>query len=186
MVEHEIKLSFASADAAREAVRATGARLVVPRRLVDDQLFDTADAAIARSGTSLRLRRDGASVRLTVKGPLLGGPVKSREERETPVSDADTVERMLAMLGYRPVLRAEKYREEYALDAVHLAVDEAPFGAFVEIEGAAPEIAKAAALLGRTPEDYRLESYVALWRQHCRERGVTRPLDMTFANATAV
>ena len=185
MLEHEIKLQFADVSAARQAVLSIGGQLVEPRRLIDDQLFDSADGRMAKQGTSLRLRRDGARVQMTVKGPVLAGPVKTREEFETPVGDASTVEQMLGMLGFRAVFRSQKYREEYAVDAARIAIDEAPFGVFVEIEGSEADIHQVSGRLGRSPADYRLESYMALWRQHCLERGVTRSMDMTFANMTS-
>jgi adenylate cyclase class 2 len=182
MLEQEIKLAFADVIDARAAVASTAARLVEPRRLIDDLLFDTSDGRIARTGASLRLRSDRDRVWLTAKGPVLPGPVKTREEFETPVGDAVTVEAMLRVLGFRPVFRSQKYREEYTLDAVRLSLDEAPFGVFLEVEGPERDIHRVSALLGRTPADYRRESYMALWRQHCLGRGVTQPLDMTFAN----
>jgi adenylate cyclase class 2 len=182
MLEHEIKLQFADAPSARQAVASIGGRIVQPRRLIDDHLFDSADARLATHETTLRLRRDGERVYLTVKGPLLPGAVKTREELETPVADAATVERMLRLLEFRPVFHSQKYREEYVVDGVRLAVDEAPFGVFVEVEGAEHDIHRVCRRLGRTPADYRLESYVALWRQHCLGRGVIEPMDMTFEN----
>jgi adenylate cyclase class 2 len=182
MIEREIKLRFSDVESARAAVVRAGGRLIHPRRLIDDRLFDSADGRMVKQGTSLRLRRDGGQLRLTVKGPPLPGPVKSREEFETTVADEDTVERMLAILGYVPVFRSQKYREDHAVGDVHVSIDEPPFGVFLEVEGPEAEIHRVSRLLGRTPADYRLESYMALWRQHCLERGL-QPADMTFANA---
>ena len=180
MLEQEIKLEFHSLEAARAAVVASGASMVVPRRLIDDQLFDSTDARLGRAGTALRLRRDGNRALLTVKGPVLPGPVKSREEVETTIGDARTAERMLVMLGFLPYFRAQKYREEYTVGAAHLMVDEAPVGVFVEVEGTPEEISRVSALLGRTPADYRLESYMGLWRRRCQDQGLMEPSDMLF------
>jgi adenylate cyclase class 2 len=184
MLEQEVKLSFDSADTARGAVRTAGATLVLSRRLIEDVLFDTPDGRIGRSGRALRLRRDAGRSFLTVKGPLQPGPVKTRDEIETTVGDAATTEGMLAALGYLPVFRSEKYREEYALGAARLTVDEAPVGVFVEIEGTIEEIGRVGLLLGRTTADFRVESYPALWRQWCAERGMP-PGDMVFDARTA-
>jgi len=79
MLEQEVKLEFDRVEAARRLVHATGARLVVSRRLLDDQLYDTPDDRLRRAGTALRLRRDGPGTRITFKGPAQPGPVKSRE-----------------------------------------------------------------------------------------------------------
>jgi adenylate cyclase class 2 len=170
-IEQEVKLSFESVEAARQAVQTAGGRLVVSRRLIEDQLFDTADGQLREKGTALRLRRDGIGAVLTWKGPSEAGPVKTREERETRVGDAAVLESILTALDYRPAFRAQKYREEYRLGDAAVTIDETPAGVFVEIEAAPEEIERVAALLERSPADYRLESYPALWRQWCDEHG---------------
>jgi adenylate cyclase class 2 len=182
MLEQEVKLAFANVEAARQAVLAAGGRLVVSRRLLDDTLFDRPDAEMSRSGRALRVRRDGAHGALTCKGPVLGGAIKAREEIETRIDDADAAARILARLGYVPAFRAQKYREEYAMGDARVAVDEAPVGVFVEIEGTPEAIARVAAQLGRTTRDYSAESYAALWRRACEARGV-EPGDMVFEPA---
>lgn len=179
MVEQEIKLPFDSVSGAREAVLAAGSILATPRRLIDDRLFDTADGRLGRMGSALRVRRDGDRAFVTVKGPVQPGPHKSREELETVVGDAAVLEAMLASIGFHPVFRSQKFREDYVLGDARLTVDEAPVGVFVEIEGPAEAIARASRLLGRTPADYLVESYPALWRRWCAERGLA-PRDMVF------
>lgn len=180
MLEQEVKLQFSDVASARAAVATAGGRLVVPRRLIDDQLFDTADARLANAGTTLRLRRDDDRAVVTVKGPVRPGPVKSREELETSIGDARIADVMFARLGFRPVFRAQKYREEYTVGSTHVMIDEAPVGVFIEVEGTPDEIRRVSGLLGRTSEDYRLESYMALWRRRCADRGLTTPSDMVF------
>jgi adenylate cyclase class 2 len=106
--------------------------------------------------------------------------VKSREELETTVGDAATLMALLAALGYQPFFCSEKYREEYALDQATVTVDETPFGVFVEIEATPETIAHIAARLGRTPADYLLESYPALWRRWCEVHGLGMR-DMVFS-----
>ena len=180
MLEQEIKLQFQSVEAARSAVAAAGGCLVVARRLIDDQLFDTADGRLGRAGKALRLRRDQDRAVLTVKGPVLPGPVKSREEFETSIGDARLGEAMLATLGFQPYFRSQKYREEYTIGGTRLMVDEAPVGVFVEVEGTPDEIRRVSALLGRTPADYSLDSYMGLWRRRCHDHGMSEPADMLF------
>src|SRR5262245_57430716 len=131
MIEQEVKLSFDTIEAARQAVHAAGSRLVVSRRLIDDRLFDTVDSKLGRAGTALRLRRDESRSFLTFKGPVLPGPVKMRDELETLIGDAATIETVLDRLGFRPVFRSQKYREEYVIGVARLAIDEAPFGIFL-------------------------------------------------------
>ena len=179
MIEQEIKLAFDSGEAARQAVTTAGGRLVVPRRLIQDQLFDTPDKHLGASDCTCRLRREPGRAILTFKGPTLPGPVKRREETETVVENADAMAAVLGGLGLRPVFRSEKYREEFTIDGVDVTVDETPVGVFVEIEGTPASIEAVARRLGRTPADYRLESYPRLYADWCAARGRT-PTDMTF------
>ena len=106
--------------------------------------------------------------------------MKSREEFETSIGDPRIAEAMLAALGFLPYFRAQKYREEYVIGPTHLMVDDAPVGVFIEVEGTPEEISRVSALLGRTPADYRLESYLGLWRRRCHDNGIAEPADMLF------
>lgn len=178
-LEQEIKLAFADVEAARQAVLTAGGRLVFSRRLLDDRLFDRADGELRQAGAALRIRQDGERTFLTWKGPVLSGPVKSREELETSVGDAAVLTAIVTALGYHQRFRAQKYREEYAIDDATIAVDETPFAVFVEIEAPPETIALVSGRLGRTRDDYRLESYPTLWRRWCEANG--RPAgDMLF------
>ena len=182
MVEQEVKLQFEDVEAARSAVITAGGRLVASRRLLEDRLFDTASATLQKTGRTLRVRRDHERAFLTVKGPLQRGPVKARDEFETTIGDASIVEAILDALGFRPVFRSQKYREEYELGDAKLAIDDAPVGVFIEIEATPAEISRIAGLVGRTAADYRLESYPTLWRRWCDERGLG-VRDMVFEDA---
>jgi hypothetical protein len=51
-------------------------------------------------------------------------------------------------------------------------VDETPVGVYVEIEGSEKGIADMAAALGRTPADYIVDSYHALFRQRREALGL--------------
>jgi adenylate cyclase, class 2 len=178
-VEQEVKLAFPTIEAARRAVHTAGGRLVVSRRLLDDQLFDTPDLHLRSLGTAVRVRRDGTGAVITWKGPAQPGPVKSREELETGVDDPRVIEAILDTLGLRPCFRSQKFREEYALDGATVTVDETPFGVFAEIEADPVRIERVALALGRSPADYRLESYPTLWQRWCEAQGLT-PRDMVF------
>lgn len=170
-LEQEVKLQYANVEAARSAVMTAGGRLVCSRRLIDDQLFDTANDTLRSRGTALRLRRDGSRAAVTWKGPAERAPVKSREELETTVGDPVILEAILRALGYAPRFRSQKYREDYTLGGAAVVIDETPVGVFVEIEGTPELIATVAKTLGRTPADYRVESYPTLWQQWCEAQG---------------
>ena len=162
MLEQEVKLRFASLEAARQAVHTAGGRLVRSRRLQLDRFLDTPDLRLSNGRLALRLRREPDRTTLTYKGVPQAGPVKSREEIETTVADADIAEELLGRLGFTERWRFEKHREDYVLGDARVFVDDTAAGVFVEIEGTPESIERTAALLGKTPSDYILSSYRSL------------------------
>jgi adenylate cyclase, class 2 len=171
-LEREVKLVFPSAEAAREAVAAIGATPIRGRRLQDDYLLDDSDSQLRERRCVLRVRLDGGKGVLTFKGPVQPSMMKLREELETMVADGLLLISILEELGFSVWFRYQKYREEFAIDDVIIAVDETPVGAFVEIEGGDQGIAEAAEALGRGPTDYVVDSYRTLYLQHCQASGV--------------
>ena len=78
--------------------------------------------------------------------------------------------------------RYQKYREEFALGDVVIAIDETPVGVFVEIEGGEQGIVEVTRALGRSPDDFVLDSYRSLFMEHRRAHG--KPdTDMLFDEA---
>jgi len=102
-----------------------------------------------------------------------------REELETVVGDGDALLQLFEELGFRVWFRYQKYREEFGYTETILAIDETPIGTFVEVEGSEAGIAEAARALGRTPEDYLLDSYRGLFQQYRAEHGLAAT-DMVF------
>src|SRR5437867_5125179 len=141
MLEREIKLRFESAETARAAVLAAGATAIRSRRLQEDCLLDTTGDELRQRRCVLRVRMESGKSLLTFKGPVQPSMVKVREELETVVGDGMLLLRIMEELGFRVWFRYQKYREEFALDDVIVAVDETPVGVFVEIEGGARGIA---------------------------------------------
>lgn len=178
-LEREIKLRFNTPDEARAAVTALGATLLRPRRLQSDALLDTEHGVLQASRCALRVRVEPEQAFVTFKGPPQPSSMKLREEVETLVQDGDVLLAILGRLGFDVWFRYEKYREEYALPDVTIAIDETPVGTFVEIEGSAAGIHTTAARLGRGPLDYVLSSYRALYSQQCATLGI-EPGDMLF------
>jgi adenylate cyclase class 2 len=163
MIEQEVKLKFDTYEAARQAVIAAGGRLVRALRQQDDRFLDTTDDRLSNSGCALRIRREPDRTTLTFKGPMQSGPVKSREEIESTVDDADATEALLGKLGYTEWWRTAKSREDYLIGETKVFIDQTPVGVFVEIEATVDVIATTALALGRTPRDYILDSYRALY-----------------------
>lgn len=181
-LEREIKLRFDSADQARERILApgVGATPLRGRRLQEDCLLDTDDDRLYRRRCVLRVRSDGGKSFLTFKGPVEPGLMKIREEHETVIADGDTLLTILDALGLHVWFRYEKYREEFSAEDVIIAIDETPVGTYVEIEGGEEHIARTAAALGKTPDDYITDSYRTIFLEYCRQHGLD-PTDMTFA-----
>jgi adenylate cyclase, class 2 len=178
-VEREVKLRFDSVTAARAALGELDARPLRDRRLQDDVLLDTDDGRLQRAGCALRVRRDGDRSAITWKGPAQGGPMKTREEIETIVARADEAQRILGSLGFAPRFRYQKFREEYALEGLVVAIDETPVGTFVELEGDEAAIARVAQQLGRGQADYVLASYRSLFLEFRQTHG-GHGADMVF------
>ncbi len=171
-LEREIKLRFEDADTARAAILRAGATSIRCRRLQEDCLLDTHDDRLHERRCVLRVRVESGRSLLTFKGPVQPAMTKVREELETVVGDGSLVVRVFEQLGFRVWFRYEKYREEFALDDVIVALDETPVGTFVEIEGGDRGIADTAEALGRGPADYLLDSYLRLYQEDCEARGV--------------
>ena len=119
-------------------------------------------------------------------GPASGRRHKVREEIETELTDGATMRRIFEGLGLRGWFRYEKYRTTYVLPGRHswakdllIEVDETPIGAFVELEGAAGAIDRAAKELGYSARDYVLKNYLVLYVEECKRRGES-PKDMLF------
>ena len=184
-LEREIKLRFIDAVQAREAVIRAGATPIRSRRLQEDSLLDTEDELLRRRRCVLRVRVESGKSFLTFKGPVQPSIMKLREELETVVGDGSVLVCVLEELGFHAWFRYEKYREEFALDDVIVAIDETPVGTFVEIEGGDRGIHEMAEALGRAPSDYVLDSYRRIYILDCESRGI-RPADMLFAGSESL
>jgi len=113
---------------------------------------------------------------------------KVREEIEMEVTEAAKLKEIFEGLGMSGWFRYEKYRTTYQLPAskawakgLLIELDETPIGTFVELEGPAPAIDRAAAELGYSKRDYVLKNYVTLYVEDCRRRG-EQPVHMLFTS----
>ncbi len=170
--EVEIKLPFASADSAKRRLGALGARAAGDRLFEDNVVYDRQIEPLKPQGKLLRLRRIGDRSILTYKAPVEGAfRHKVREEHETLVDNAESIESMLAGLGYAPTYRYQKFRTKFSLGQLEICLDETPVGCFVELEGPPDEIDAAAERLGFTPDRYVRDTYRELHEQAAREQG---------------
>jgi adenylate cyclase class 2 len=117
------------------------------------------------------------------------GRHKVREEIEVEVAEAGNLTRILEGLGMRGWFRYEKYRTTFKLPATArwaegllIELDETPIGTYVELEGPAEAIDRAARELGFSPRDYVLKNYLALYVEQCRRKN-EEPSDMVFSKS---
>ena len=116
----------------------------------------------------------------------MGERHKVREEIELEVSDGKALARIFEGLGMRTSFQYEKFRTTFCLPSSRhwakgllLELDETPIGVFLELEGPASAIDRAARALGFEKRGYVLANYMDLYREYCRRRG-EEPRDMLF------
>lgn len=159
MYEVELKVR-ADHAAVRERLAELGAAHL-ERVEQADTYYDAPHRDFAETDEALRVRRetvvsdgDGESAdrpaateaRVTYKGPLVDDTSKTRREFETGVRDGETMESVLAGLGFDPAAVVEKTRDRYRLDDYVVTLDSvAGVGEFVEVEREVPESQVAAA-----------------------------------------
>ena len=120
----------------------------------------------------LRLRRVGGAAILTYKERFpSSSAIKRQREDETRVEDAEALAAILDALGYKPALVYEKRRATWRVADAEVAIDELPFGLFLEIEGAEKAIAQAERLLGLDEVEAEMDSYPQLTKRYGERRG---------------
>jgi len=164
-------------------------------------IFDTPQGGLAKHGQLLRIRTEtpeaGAKKGrakptrqlVTFKRPVTPSAGagagsgadrvhKVREEIEVEVAEAGKLQQIFEGLGMSGWFRYEKYRTTYRLPAskawskeLLIELDETPIGTFVELEGPAEAIDRAAVELGFAKRDYVLKNYLVLYVEECRRRG---------------
>jgi len=185
--EIEVKLRFDGLDAFARAGIAL--EIETARHFEDNWLLDSPDYHLGERAAVLRVRSAAGRGAITYKektdGLAPASRFKKRIEIETAIEDPESAVAVFERLGYRKWFRYQKYRTVYRAtlpdgSELHVMFDETPLGPFVELEGEEEVIARAVELLGVAPEEYVLESYLAIQAESCRRRG--KPLvDMIFS-----
>lgn len=120
----------------------------------------------------LRLRRAGGRAILTYKQRFAGtSAVRHNREEETVVEDAQALTAILEALGFTPALVYEKRRATWHVAGVEVALDELPFGLYLEIEGDEQAIAEAETLLDLSDTEAEPDTYPELARRHGEQHG---------------
>ena len=120
-------------------------------------------------GAILRLRMTGNRAILTFKKRFSSpSPIKRQLEEETEVEDGDVMARILDRLGFKPSLIYEKRRETWKHQSTEIAIDELPFGWFMEIEGEEADIVAVERAIGIDESSAEEATYPALTRKFGR------------------
>jgi len=143
---YEVEQKYPLADVA--AVEAALARLGATWHATVEQVdryFNHPCRDFAATDEALRLRRTGAALAITWKGPRLDATAKTRRELELPLAEAavpatlDSWTELLEALGFRPVREVAKQRQLATVAwqgaAIEVALDHvAGLGNFLELE----------------------------------------------------
>jgi adenylate cyclase class 2 len=178
-LEIEVKLRVESHEVVRRELRSLGAESL-GCVLESNSILDRPDGSLRRRGCGLRIRESrseedgGTTATLTMKGPVHEGAVKTREELEVRVDDADRTAQLFGALGFAPVLRYQKRRESWRLGLCRIELDEPPhIGLFVEIEGPSEQAIRAVQTdLGLGDLRHESASYIHMLTAYCREHGI--------------
>jgi len=175
-IEIEAKFYIQNPDGFRDLLQSLGIQCNSERILERNWRFDTPDRKLSAKGEVLRIRED-RRFRLTYKRPIIG--TLQRREIELEVEDFENMNLLLEALGYEVFHLYEKYRETYRINEVEIALDEVPYGHFVEIEG--PSIDSIREVAKRVEIAWKrsvTSTYVGLFEK------LQENLNFSFSNAT--
>lgn len=129
-------------------------------------------AILSEKNAVLRIRKIGDRAILTYKLRLAGnGDIKRQVEEETEVADPRAIERIVAELGFSPVIIYEKKRRKWHFRSVEIVIDELPFGLYMEIEGSITSIREAEMLLDLDDLETEHETYPRLTAKSGQRNG---------------
>ena len=132
--EKEIKFYLQDLPAMANRLRVCGADLIRERIFERNLRMDMADHRLQKAGRLLRLRKDDKAYVTYKDHAQIDGGVITRTEIEFVADDFEVARKLFEALGYQVVVIYEKYRRVFKLGDVVVALDELPFGDFVEIE----------------------------------------------------
>jgi adenylate cyclase, class 2 len=151
-IPQEIEAKFLQVDhqEVRAKLRAQGATLEHPMRLIRRDIFDHPDCRYTSPpyAEKLRIRDEGDQVTITYKKKLPGSEYV--QEIETTVGSYEHAKQLLQAIGLISRSYQESKRETWHLDDVEVVLDEWPWlSPYIEIEGPSePAIQAAAKKLG--------------------------------------
>lgn len=138
-MEIEAKLSVDSLAPVRTRLTELGAQHLADQEQ-EDTYFDDAKESLVHEDRALRLRiQISDSERqfyLTYKGPKQANDLKTRQEIEFQVGDAQAARAFIEALAFQARLTVKKTRQAWRYKACQVGLDHVPqLGYYVEIEG---------------------------------------------------
>lgn len=139
--EIEVKFLDINVEEIREKLKAIGAQLEQPMRLMRRVLIEEPHHAAQRS--FIRIRDEGDKTTLTFKRRLKPDEettINSTQELETTVGDFDTTVKIFAEAGWDYITFQESKRETWHLKDIEIVIDEWPWlNPMIEIEADAED-----------------------------------------------
>ncbi len=179
--EIELKYLNADLDKLKKILESLGGHFL-SRHYERNIVLDDPGRTLFKRSALLRVRQAGKTT-MTVKR-LPANPVPSKAkvyvEHETEVSDFDATVSALEVLGYKPVFKYEKFREEWDFKNCTICLDQLPFGSFIEIEGAEKDIISCAVKLDLKDSDSSKKTYHELNRDYRAKAGLDPDENFVF------
>ena len=173
-LEVEIKFRCPDIKNAREKIEKMGGKSLGPWYLEKNIVLDTAAGGLEGQGKLLRLRTANSRGKLTFKAPENGrknSGLKVMQEMETQIGDVQTMQEILARLGYYTRLRYEKFRKKWELLGAVVCLDILPFGRFLELEGDSHSIPECVNVLNLDAGSGSKGTYYDLYRESSQYSG---------------
>lgn len=151
--EIETKILEVNPRVIRGLLKGAGGKRVMRMNKQTSLFFETRDS---RKRGVLRLRQQNKKQFMTIKShyKVIGGHKVAREY-ETEVSDIDTLEKGLKVLGFKKIGHIEAMREDWTIFGCMASIMRLPGTLwYVEIEGTGEKIEKIIKLLGYSKKDY--------------------------------
>jgi adenylate cyclase class 2 len=163
-IEHEVRVLEIDPAHVAGLILAKGGERTVPDRLMRRYVYDITPGDRSRW---VRLRDTGNEVTLTIK-EITDDGISGTRETEVAVSDFETTNTLLGLLGYRPKSYQENRRESFSLDGARLEIDHWPLiPPYLEIEAdTADEVRRIADLLGFRERDLTGENTIKIYHRH--------------------
>jgi len=169
-MEKEIKIKLTDLLAIVSLLDQKKARLI-GKSFQRTTRMDTPGMELEKKGVFLRVR-SGFENTVTLKRKISDNKdVFERQEIETEVKDIDKLADIFDILGFSKRLILEKYRMEFDYKGLKIALDELPFGFYVELEGEPEKIAEVAKELNLDISKKIIVTYWDLFEDFKKETG---------------